>query len=66
MENKSNVAEDQLILTSIDKSSRGNDYDEGYVYSCKNIRDRNYVHIDINARYDRLKIRDRMKQTQGE
>ena len=32
----------------------------------KNIRDGNYVHSDINAKYDRLKICDRIIQTQSE
>ena len=32
----------------------------------KDIQDGSQIHPEINARYDRLKIRDRIKQTQIE
>ena len=68
VENKRNVAEDDSISASIDESSTDYDSDDGYI--CMNaleeIWDENYVHPDINARYARLKIRDRIRQAQSE
>ena len=68
MENKRNVAEDDSISASIDESSTDYDSDDGYIYmnALEEIWDENHVHPDINARYARLKICDRIRQAQSE
>ena len=55
-------------MASNDESSTDNNSDDRYIStnSLKKIRDGNYGHADINARYTRLKIRDRIKQMKRE
>ena len=67
-ENKRNVAEYESILTSIDESSTDDDSDDGYISTntLEDIRNVNYLHPGINTRYARLKIHERIRQTQGE
>ena len=63
-----NVEECESVLASIDDSFTDNDYDDGYI-SKNSLGDIWYgiqIHPEINARYSRLKIHDRIKQTQNE
>ena len=65
MGNKRNVSEEnESIAASIDELSTDDDSYDGSINknSRKSIQDVNYVHLDINARDARLKIRDRIRQ----
>ena len=68
MENECHVIEDESNLPSIDESSADNVSDSEYISTddLKEIRDRNYVHPNINARHSRLKIRDQIRKAQSE
>ena len=65
MGNKRNVSEEnESIAASIDELFTDDDSYYGSINknSRKSIQDVNYVHLDINARDARLKIRDRIRQ----
>ena len=51
-------------MASIDESSTENDSDEGSISTnaLKEILDGSQIHIELNARYARLKILDRIKK----
>ena len=55
-------------MSSIDELSTDDEYDEGYISTnaIEDIWNGKNLHTDINTRYARLKIRDRIKQAQSE
>ena len=57
-----------VMQQEIDELSTDDESDDKYIStnSLKEIWRGNYVHPEINARYARLKIRDRIRQTQSE
>ena len=68
MENKRNVAEDESISYSFDELSTDDKSDDRSI-SMNDLEDvwyGNYVHIEINKRDFRLKICERIRQTQSE
>ena len=67
MENESNLEEDEPILGSIDKSSTDDNSYEKSISTDDNeyIWDGSYIHSNINARDARLKIHDRIRQSQN-
>ena len=67
MVNERNVVEDRYISASIDESYIDDNSDYRYISmnALEDIRDGNYVHPDINARYSRLKIFKRIRRAQG-
>ena len=60
VENECNVAGNESILDSIDESYTDEDSGDGYISTncLEDIRYRNYIHLDINARDARLKVHD--------
>ena len=68
VEKKCNAEEYRSILASIDESSTGDDYDDGSIITnnLKYIQDRSKTHPELNARDDRLKIRDHIKKIKNE
>ena len=68
LENKRNFEEDEPILASINEASVDENSDEESISTdnLEDIWDGRYVHLNINARYARLKILDHIRQTQNE
>ena len=64
MWNEQDVAEYKSILDSVDDSPIDGDSYDGYISTndLEYIRDGIQIRPDINARYSRLKIRDRIRQ----
>ena len=62
--NKQNIAKDESISASVDDSSTDDDYDDVSLSknAIEDIWDEKRAHLDINARYYRLKIRDNIRQ----
>ena len=54
-------------MDSIYESSTDDEYGDVSISTNapEEIRDRNYIHSDINLRYSRFKIRDRIRQVQS-
>ena len=68
VENKHNIAEGKSILPSINESYIYDESDEGSMSSnfLEEIWDGSQIHQDINARDNRFKILNHIKQTQFE
>ena len=68
VENECNEEEDKSSLSSIDESSTDDesDYLSISTNDLEDILEGSQIHPEINARDDRLKIRDRIRQTQNE
>ena len=68
VENERNSEENESISPLIDESSTENDSDEVYISinMLEDIWDGSQIHQEINSRYDRLIIHERIKKTQNE
>ena len=68
LENKHNLVEEKIILSSIYESPEDNNSDDESISmdALKDIQDGNHVHPNINTRYSRLKIPDHIRQAQSE
>ena len=68
LENLHNTEEYESISDSIDELSTYDDYGDGSISTntLEDIQDGIQMHIDINARDDKSKTRDHIKQTQSE
>ena len=65
VENQRNAEEDESILSSIYESSTDDDSDDRSISTnaLENLQDGSQIHPKINARDDRLKICDHIRQT---
>ena len=68
MENERSLEEDESILASIYRSSADDNFNSKYICTenLEDIWDRSYLHPNINARDDRLKICDCIRQSKNE